>query len=51
MLSFVSAIKIPVTTLLLALFLLMQLAACSPNRTQVSGWWYNQRWEASQANL
>lgn len=40
-----------ISTFLVALFLMLQLSACSPNRTEVSGWWYNQRWESTQANL
>jgi hypothetical protein len=51
MLSLASGAKSKVTILLCGLFIISQLAACSPNRTQVSEWWQNQRWQSESASL
>jgi len=45
-----SATKRFVSNLLIAALCAAALSACSPNRTQVSNWWYNQQWESAGVN-
>jgi len=39
-----------VSILALATFSLSMLSACSPNKTQVGNWWYDQQWESASVS-
>ena len=39
----------PIVCSMVALYALMSLSACATNKTDVSTWWYNTRWDVASS--
>lgn len=37
------------TSLLAVMVCAMMVSACSPNKTEVAGWWVNQQWDGGSS--
>ncbi len=44
-----SIAKRAISIIVLVGFAMVSLSACSPNKTQVGNWWYDQQWESASA--